>query len=44
MVFFFAINIFSAGSMLKDTECKDHFYYINVEFIEEFYTENLSKP
>ena len=22
---FFAINIFSAGSMLKDTECKDNF-------------------
>ena len=41
MVFLSAIHIFSAGSMIKDTECKDHFYYINVEFIAEFYTENF---
>ena len=42
---FFAIHIFSAGSMLKDSECERYFlYYINVEFIEEFNTENLSKP
>jgi len=30
--------------MLKVTDCKDIFYYINVEFIEEMYTGNLSKP
>jgi len=44
MVFVFEIHIFSAGSMLKDTECEDHFYYINVKFIKEFYTEILSTP
>jgi len=25
---FFAIHIFSAGSMLKDSECKDNFFII----------------
>jgi len=30
--------------MLKNTECVDHFYYIKVKIIKEFYTEILSTP
>jgi len=30
--------------MLKEAECKDYVYFINVKYIKEFYTEILSTP
>jgi len=45
MVLGFLQFIFSAlDQCSRSANVKIIFYYINVEFIEEFYTENLSKP